>query len=89
MRKSQDLFSEVDLNADNDQELDGTNESSMTTIEVADFESCELDHYTSFIGWQRASCFVHTLQLVVKVFETNRCFQPTLQKASSKSEQIL
>ena len=31
---------------------------------------CEKDHQKAFVGWNRPGCFVHTLQLVVKVSET-------------------
>ena len=31
---------------------------------------CEKDHQEAFVSWKRSGCFVHTLQLVVKVLET-------------------
>ena len=57
-------------------------------VEIADFESCEIDHRIAFTGWKRLSCFVHTLQLVVKVFEINPCFEPTLKKARRTVQKI-
>lgn len=37
--------------------------------EVINFNGCEDDHDSAFTGVKRASCFIHTLQLVVKVFD--------------------
>ena len=51
--------------------------------EVTNFNECEDDHDRAFIGVKRVSCFIHTLQLVVKVFDTSPAFKPTLQKAYS------
>ena len=31
---------------------------------------CDKEQQEAFVGWKRSGCFVHMLQLVVKVFET-------------------
>jgi len=41
-------------------------------IEVVDFKQRELDHDVSFVLQKRVSCFAHTLQLVVRKFDTLR-----------------
>ena len=38
--------------------------------EVDNVDICEKDHHRGFVGWKRSGCFVYTLQLVVKVYET-------------------
>ena len=53
--------------------------SSQKAIE--EFERSELDHHSTFHNYKRVSCFIHTLQLVVKVFEVNPSFSATLKKA--------
>ena len=75
----QDLFDLADFEAEFEEE-----EAPTSVIEIANFESCEMEHRIAFTGWKRLSCFVHTLQLVVKIFETNPSFAPTL-----KSQQII
>ena len=48
---------------------DGENGRGVSS-EEDNFDICEKDHQDAFVGWKRSGCFVHTLQLVVKVFET-------------------
>ena len=33
---------------------------------------CEKDHKETFVGWKRSGCFVHTLQLDVKVLKRHQ-----------------
>ena len=53
--------------------------SSQKAIE--EFERSELDHHSTFHNYKCVSCFIRTLQLVVKVFEVNPSFSATLKKA--------
>ena len=39
---------------------------------------CEKNHQEAFVGWKRSDCFVHTLQLVVKVIETAPAYSRTV-----------
>ena len=66
---------EADLDDDED-ELEATANS-----EILEFCSKELEHSVVFVGWKRISCIIHTLQLVVKLFEINPVFRPTIKKA--------
>ena len=77
----------------NENDCDGScSESESTDIEeasieegleeaVQQFTEYENDHAMAFIGWRHNSCFVHTLQLVVKEFEKDPCFKSALNKA--------
>ena len=47
--------------------------------EVDNFDICEKDHQEAFIAWKCSRCFVHTLQLVVKVFETAPAHSRTIE----------
>jgi len=42
----------------------------------------------AFLGWKRNSCFVHTLQLVVKEFEKAPCFNSTLNRAKKLVKKV-
>ena len=54
--------------------LDDDNDHEPSTEEtIKQFEQCEDDHRSTLCGWKRNSCFVHTLQLVVKEFERAPC----------------
>jgi len=44
----------------------------------------ENDHAIAFLGWKRNSCFVHTLQLVVKEFEKAPCFNSKVKNLAKK-----
>ena len=67
---------------DSDEHLDDDHDHEPSTEEaIKQFEQCEDDHTITFHGWKRNSCFVHTLQLVVKEFERAPCFKSTLTKA--------
>lgn len=48
---------------------------------VINFDRCENDHHYFFEAWKRTSCFVHTLQLVVKVFESAPAFRSSVKGA--------
>ena len=63
LAESEELF--PDLRED---KMDKIEEGASS--EVDNFDICEKDHQEAFVGWKRSGCFVHTLQLVVKVFET-------------------
>ena len=51
--------------------------------EISNFEQTEENHNEALIGYKRLSCFIHTLQLVVKIFEANSSCKNSLQKAHS------
>ena len=61
LEESEELFPDLD-------EMDKMEEG--ISSEVDNFDICEIDHHKAFVGWKRSGCFVHTLQFVVKVFET-------------------
>ena len=71
-----------DLDSISDVEFDSDNTISS---EISNFEQTEIRHNEAFTGmsFKRISCFIHTFQLVVKVFETNPSFRNSLQKAHS------
>ena len=72
--ESEDLFEE--------QPEDDLDKMERTAgLEIANFETCEEDHHRQITGIKRKSCFIHTLQLVVKVFETAPSFKATLKTA--------
>ena len=50
-------------------------------ISIEEFERIELDHHSTFHNYKCVRCFIHTLQLVVKVFEVNPSFSATSKKA--------
>uniref|UniRef100_A0A1X7UNQ7 Uncharacterized protein n=1 Tax=Amphimedon queenslandica TaxID=400682 RepID=A0A1X7UNQ7_AMPQE len=49
--------------------------------DVINFDRCENDHHYAFEAWKRTSCFVHTLQSVVKVFESAPAFRSSVKWA--------
>ena len=52
--------------------------------EITDYEHHELDHDSVFTtAYKRIGCFIHTLQLVVKIFESAPSFRSSLQTAHS------
>ena len=63
-------------------------EASIEEEAIKQFEQCENDHVIAFLGWKRNSCFVHTLQLVVKEFERAPCFKSTLTKVHKIVQKI-
>lgn len=49
--------------------------------DISEFEEKERDHNEVIsVSFKRLSCFIHTLQLVVKLFETSPAFESTLKK---------
>ena len=48
---------------------------------AAEFEKFELEAATLFTEYLRYPCFLHTLQLVVQLFEKNEAIKPILAKA--------
>lgn len=67
--------------SDLDLETEDCASNSPAENEIKEFEECEEDHQQALLEWKRNSCFIHTLQLVVKEFEKNPCFKSTLAKA--------
>lgn len=87
---------ETDSNEDDDTELVEEQETDDEDDEIDDldndiamrcrderreFERLEEEHQNVFFQYKRSSCVIHTLQLVVKIFEDNPCFRSTLKKA--------
>ena len=70
--------SEEDDDSDTETQIDA---NDSIEDEIREFEQFEKAQTQAFPGWKRNSCFVHTLQLVVKVFEKNPCFKSTIAKA--------
>ena len=53
--------------------------------EIKECDRLERENMAAFTGWKRISCFIHTLQLVVKILKLILHFidQSSLQKAKS------
>ena len=49
--------------------------------EITNFEQCELDFDVTFTLYKRISCFSHTLQLVVRKFDSVRSLKRALASA--------
>ena len=64
-------------------EVDQQDTSASSRRAIEEFEELEPDHQSTFRKYTRVSCFIHTLQLVVKVFEVNPSFSAALKKARS------
>ena len=64
-------------------ENDDDEEDVMPSVEteIEESDRLEEEHRSTFSCYKRNSCVRHTLQLVVKIFETNPAFRSTLQKA--------
>ena len=72
----------VDVTLDEGESLDFNFQEDQMLAEIADFEQQEDDHTRVFnVAYKRTSCFIHTLQLVVKIFEANPSFRSSLKKA--------
>ena len=71
---------EYDSKHDSDIEIDGEQAAS---TDIFNFEQQENKHAMAFNSYKRISCFIHTLQLVVKIFETAPSFKASLCKAHS------
>ena len=71
--------SELENISDDDADEDDTIKivEEMEALEAAEKEHSKVTE----LGWKQSSCFVHTLQLVVKEFEKDPCFRSTLTKA--------
>uniref|UniRef100_A0A1X7V443 hAT-like transposase RNase-H fold domain-containing protein n=1 Tax=Amphimedon queenslandica TaxID=400682 RepID=A0A1X7V443_AMPQE len=69
----------------------GIEDSTVTSLsqinqaeeEIEECDRLKRENLAAFTGWKCISCFIHTLQLVVKLFETNPSFQLSLEKAKS------
>ena len=75
----EELYPDDDCD-DSDSKCLDSDEASIEEEAIKQFEQCENDHIIALLGWKRNSCFVHTLQLVVKEFERAPCFKSTLTK---------
>lgn len=67
---------EIELDLEDYEDISASSQKA-----IEEFERSELDHHSTFHNYKRVSCFIHTLQLVVKVFEVNPSFSATLKKA--------
>ena len=57
--------------------------------EITDFEHHEFNHDSVFTtAYKHISCFIHTLQLVVKIFESTPSFRSSLQTAYSVVKKV-
>ena len=66
----------VDVTFDEGESLDFNFQEDQMLAEIADFEQQEDDHTRVFnVAYKRTSCLIHTLQLVVKIFEANPSFR--------------
>ena len=72
---------------DEDSDVQFDSEQWMSN-EISNFEQTEENHNEAFMSYKRISCFIHTLQLVVKVFEANPSFKNSLQKAHSVVKKV-
>ena len=61
LEESEELFPDKD-------QLDKKEEGASS--EVDNFDICDKEQQEAFVGWKSSGCFVHMLQLVVKVIET-------------------
>ena len=59
--------SSMESDDENGEEFDGTSEAEK---DIDDFDQNEVEHNTAFILHKRLSCFSHSLQLVVRKFDT-------------------
>ena len=81
---------------DNFEDLEDSSEASDVEFdseqhisdEISDFEQTKQDHNAVFMGYKRLSCCIHTLQLVIKIFEANPSFKNSLQKAHSVVKKV-
>ena len=87
-------FDSDDLsNADDEseaKETGGSNEkeeSDSIQHDLVNFEECD-DHNFAFIGFKRSSCFAHTLQLVVRVFDTLQSSKAVISDAVASLSRI-
>ena len=71
---------EYDSEHDSDVEIDGEQAAS---TDIFNFEQQENEHAMAFNSYKRISCFIHTLQLVVKIFKTAPSFKVSLSKVHS------
>uniref|UniRef100_A0A1X7UUK8 BED-type domain-containing protein n=1 Tax=Amphimedon queenslandica TaxID=400682 RepID=A0A1X7UUK8_AMPQE len=73
--------------ADDENETKGTGENSEKKEsdsihhDLGNFEECEDSHNFAFFGFKRSSCFAHTLQLVVGVFDTLQSSKAVIKRA--------
>lgn len=68
---------------DNLDDIEDSQSSMSSEKQIAEYEQLERQHNAAFTGWKQISSFVHMLQLVVKLFETNPSFKVSLGKAKA------
>ena len=61
-------------------ESEANDEEDTPQKDVDDFENREDDHTIAFLSFKRMSCFAHTLQLVVRVFDDVKAQKMVLRK---------
>uniref|UniRef100_A0A1X7VBL9 DUF659 domain-containing protein n=1 Tax=Amphimedon queenslandica TaxID=400682 RepID=A0A1X7VBL9_AMPQE len=73
--------------ADDENETEGTGENSEKEEsdslyhDLGNYEECEDRHNFAFLGFKQSSCFTHTLQLVVRAFDTLQSSKAVLERA--------
>ena len=73
---------EYDSEHDSESDAEINGERSAST-DISNFEQREIEHALAFNSYKRIGCFIHALQLVVKIFETAPLFKGSLRKAHS------
>lgn len=53
---------EIELDLEDYEDISASSQKA-----IEEFERSELDHHSTFHNYKHVSCFIHTLQLVVKV----------------------
>jgi len=71
---------EYDPEHDFDVEING---EQAALADISNFEQQENEHAMAINFYKWTSCFIHTFQLVVKIFETAPLFKASLCKAHS------
>ena len=83
-----DLDEESDDESDNEMEEDDDDLDLDSDTEVENYEQCEELHNIAFVGYKRTSCFVHTLQLVVKTFDKLAGSKTIMKRAHSLVKKV-
>ena len=55
---------------------------------TADYEECEIQHDINLVSYQRVSCFIYTLQLVVHTYDKSSHLRSTMTKAQKMIHKI-
>ena len=71
-----------DMETDDDVEVDEpAAEDTLNEDQTENYAECEMEHEIAFAEYQRVSCFVHTLQLVVHTYDKSSHLTTTMSKA--------